>query len=331
MIIHSPFFLLLIPFVFVVVVFARLKSRAAGLRFSSGHIVKGIKPTLKMRVQQYAYFIRIAALVFFIVALARLQSPVADSKIETEGIDIVLAIDSSSSMLAEDFTIGGKRSSRVDVVLDVVKDFIKGRQSDRIGLVTFAAGAYTVCPLTRDYGWLQTNLQRIRAGMLEDGTAIGSGIAASLNRLKNSKAKSKIIILLTDGRNNAGTISPRTAAEAARALHVKIYTIGAGAKGPVPFPVRDFWGNKVYQHVELDMDETSLKDISSVTEGKFFRATDTETLRKIYGEIDHLEKTPIEDKSYQEYRELFPGFLIIGLLLLVLEMVLSQTVLRTIP
>ncbi|HNX80605.1 MAG TPA: VWA domain-containing protein [Candidatus Omnitrophota bacterium] len=331
MIIHSPIFLLLIPFAVAFVLYAQIKTRSAGIRFSSGTIVEGIKPTLTMRLRQYVFVVRIIALILLIIALARPQSPVEDSKIETEGIDIVLAIDSSTSMLAEDFTIGGKRMSRVEVVLDVVKDFIKGRQSDRIGLVTFAARAYTVCPLTRDYGWLQTNLQRIRAGMLEDGTALGSGIAASLNRLKNSKAKSKIIILLTDGRNNTGSISPRTAAEAARALRVKIYTIGAGAQGLVPFPVRDFWGNKAYQQVELDLDENSLREISSVTGGKFFRATDTETLRKIYGEIDRLEKTPLEDKSYQEYQELFPGFLAVGLVFLLFEIIVSQTILRTIP
>ncbi len=323
MILQSPLLLLCIPLAVALVIFSRLKSK--------GEIVKGIKPTLKMRLQRYVPLLRFFALVFLIIALARPQSPVEDSKIETEGIDIVLAIDASTSMLAEDFTVNGKRLSRVDVVLDVVKDFIKGRTNDRIGLVMFAARAYTVCPLTRDYGWLLSNVDRVHVGMIEDGTAIGSGIAASLNRLKHSKAKSKVIILLTDGRNNAGSISPRTAAEAAAALHVKIYTIGAGAKGLVPYPVRDLFGNKAYQQVELDLDEDSLKEIAAITGGQFFRATDTQTLRKVYSQIDRLEKTPLEDKGYQEYRELFPVFLVIGLVLLLLEIVLSRTVLRTIP
>jgi Ca-activated chloride channel family protein len=185
--------------------------------------------------------------------------------------------------------------------------------------------------LTVDYSWLLTNLQRISSGMLEDGTAIGSGIAASLNRLKNSKAKSKIIILLTDGRNNMGKISPLTAAEAAKALKVKIYTIGAGSKGPVPYPVRDFFGNKVYQQIEADLDEDTLSKIASITQAKYYRATDTEALRNIYSEIDRLEKTPMQEKGFQEYKELFPLFLIPGLFLLFLEIILVNTAFRKIP
>jgi Ca-activated chloride channel family protein len=167
--------------------------------------------------------------------------------------------------------------------------------------------------------------------MLEDGTAIGSGIAASLGRLKNSSAKSKVIILLTDGRNNMGAISPLTAAEAAKALKVKIYTIGAGAKGPVPYPVRDFFGRKVYQNIEIDLDEDTLTKIAEITGGTFYRATDTESLRKIYGEIDQLERTPMQEKGYQHYNELFPVFLIPGLILLLAEIILTNTILRKVP
>ena len=271
------------------------------------------------------------AAVLIILALARPQSPVADSKITTEGVDIVLALDSSTSMLAEDFKINGKRENRVEVIKNVVRNFIQGRKNDRIAIVTFAARAYTVCPLTLDYNWLIANLERIKSGMLEDGTAIGSGIATSLNRLKNSQAKSKVIILLTDGRNNLGTISPITAAEAAKALKVKIYTIGAGGKGPVPYPVRDFFGNKAYQQVEVDLDEDTLTKIAVITSAKYYRATDTESLRKIYGEIDKLEKTPMQEKGYLEYNELFWLFLVVGLWLLFLEIVLTNTVLRKVP
>jgi Ca-activated chloride channel family protein len=323
--------LLLIPVAALAVIWAHAGNKPAGLRFSSETLLSGLKYSWKARASRHLYILRIIALTFIIIALARPMSPVVDSKTETEGIDIVLAIDSSTSMLAEDFVIAGKRQSRVDVVKDVVKEFVKGRVSDRIATVTFAARAYTVCPLTTDYPWLIENLERIKAGMVEDGTAIGSGIAASLNRLKNTKAKSKVIILLTDGRNNVGNISPLVAAEAAAALKVKIYAVGAGSRGPVLYPAKDFWGNKVYQQIEVDLDEETLQKIASITEAKYFRATDTDSLRKIYGEIDKMEKTPIEDKGYLEYNELFYLFLLPGLGLLFLEILLSNTFLRKIP
>jgi Ca-activated chloride channel family protein len=234
-------------------------------------------------------------------------------------------------MLAEDFKLGGQRQNRVEVVKSVVKDFIMGRSNDRIAIVAFAARAYMVCPLTLDYGWLLDNLERVKTGLVEDGTAIGAGIATSLNRLKDTKGKSKVIILLTDGRNNTGKISPLTAAEAARALKIKIYTIGAGSKGPVPYPVKDFFGNTVYQPVEIDIDEDTLIKIADITGGKYFRATDTESLRKIYKEIDSLEKTVIEEKGYLEYNELFNIFLILSLVFLLLDIILSNTILRKIP
>ena len=276
----------------------------------------------------YLKFLAVALLIF---ALARPQTPVADSKIQSEGIDIVLALDCSTSMLAEDFKLGGQRQSRIEVIKNVVKDFIMGRKNDRIAIVAFASRAYTVCPLTLDYGWLLDNLERVKTGLVEDGTAIGSGIATSLNRLKDSKAKSKVVILLTDGRNNMGKISPLTAAEAAKALKIKVYTIGAGAKGMAPYPVKDFFGNTVYQPMEIDIDEDTLIKIADATEAKYFRATDTESLRKIYKEIDAFEKTTIEDKGYLEYNELFSVFLILAVSILLLDIVLSNTILRKIP
>jgi Ca-activated chloride channel family protein len=221
--------------------------------------------------------------------------------------------------------------NRIDIVKDAVRDFIKARSNDRIGLVTFAARAYTVCPLTLDYNWLLGNIDRIRAGMIEDGTAIGSGIASSLNRLKDTKAKSKVIVLLTDGRNNAGKISPLIAAEAASALKVKIYTIGAGSKGLVPYPVKDMFGRTVYQPVEADVDEATLTKIAEITGGKFFRATDAQSLKNIYKEIDQLEKSPIEYKGYLEYNEVFRSFRIPGLVFLLLEIVLTHTYFRKVP
>jgi len=328
---RTPIFLLLIPVALGVFYAARRMLRSPGFRFSSVSAFQGLKPSLKVMGAGKLAYVRLAAVIFIILALARPVSPIADAFVETEGIDIVLAIDSSTSMLAEDFTYAGRRLSRIDVVKDVVREFVRARKNDRIAIVTFAARPYTICPLTLDYGWLLDNLERIKSGMVEDGTAIGSGIAASLNRLKNSKAKSKVVILLTDGRNNTGRISPLTAAEAAKALSIRIYTIGAGSKGPVPYPVKDLWGNKVYQQVEIDLDEDSLNRIADITGAKYFRATDTESLRRIYAEIDSMEKTKIEDKGFQEYNELFPVFLFPGLILLLGEIVLSNTVLRQLP
>ncbi len=331
MIFLNPLFLLLFPLVVFIIIYAQRKNLTSGFKFSSGELLQNLKPTIKVFLSQKIIYLRLAGAILIILALARPQAPIADSKIVTEGIDIVLTLDSSTSMLAEDFKINGQRESRIDVIKDVVKNFIKGRKNDRLAIVTFAARAYTVCPLTLDYNWLLTNLERLKSGMLEDGTAIGSGIAASLSRLKNSAAKSKVIILLTDGRNNTGTISPLTAAEAAKALKVKIYTIGAGAKGPVPYPARDFFGNKVYQQVEVDLDENTLTKIASITGANFFSATNTQSLRDIYGEIDKLEKTPVQEKGYLQYNELFPLFLVPGLILLFLEVVLMNTVLRKVP
>ncbi len=331
MIFHNPLFLLLfLPVVFVII-YTQRKNLPSGFKFSSEELIQDLNPTIRVLLSQKIIYLRLIALTLIILSLARPQSPLADSKIMTEGVDIVLALDSSTSMLAEDFKRNGERESRIEVIKDVVRDFINRRKNDRIAIVTFAARAYVVCPLTLDYDWLLTNLERIKSGMLEDGTAIGSGIAASLNRLKNSKAKSKVIILLTDGRNNTGTITPLTAAEAAKTLKVKVYTIGAGAKGPVPYPVHDFFGNKAYQEVEIDLDEDTLTKIASLSGAKFYRATDTESLRNIYGDIDKLEKTPIQEKGYLQYNELFPMFLIPGLIILLLEVVLTDTILRKVP
>jgi len=331
MIFHDPLFLLLLPIAVLAIFYAQRKNLSSGFKFSSEELASGLKPDLRVFLSKKIIYLRLATAVLIILALARPQSPIADSKIETEGIDIVLALDSSTSMLAEDFKLDNKRVSRIDVIKDTVRNFINGRKNDRMAIVTFAARAYTVCPLTSDYSWLLTNLDRIMSGMLEDGTAIGSGIATSLNRLRNSKAKSKVVILLTDGRNNMGTISPLTAAEAAKALKIKIYTIGAGAKGPVFYPVRDPFGNKVYQQINVDIDEDTLTKIALTTGAKYYRATDTESLRNIYGEIDKLEKTPEQEKGYLQFNELLPLFLVPGSILLFLEVVLTNTILRKVP
>ena len=327
----NSLFLILIPFAAALIFSAQKKVVASSFRFSTEGLLKGLRSSLKLKFARNLFFLRIASITLLIAALSRPQSPIAESKVETEGIDIALALDCSTSMLAEDFKMSGRRHNRLEVVKEVVKDFVKGRANDRIAIVAFAARAYTVCPLTLDYSWLLENLSRIKTGLIEDGTAIGSGIAASLNRFKNTKAKSKVIILLTDGRNNTGKISPEAATQVASVLKARIYTIGAGTKGLAPYPTKDFFGNTVYQAIQIDIDEALLKEIAAKTGGKYFRATDTESLREIYKEINTLEKTVIEEKGYGEYKELFPYFLVPGLILLFLEVILCNTVFRKIP
>jgi len=328
---RDPWILSLIIVLGFLIYTLRRKDRSSSIRFSSGELLKSFKPTPKLMLSKNLIYLRIAAIALFILALARPQTPLEETQIHTEGIDIVLAIDSSGSMLAEDFKVDGRRKNRLEAVKNVVQDFIKMRKSDRISMITFAARAYTVCPLTLDYDWLIENLGRVRIGLIKDGTAIGSAISSSLNRLKDTEAKSKIVILLTDGINNAGKISPLTAAEAAKALGIKIYTIGAGSKGIAPYPMRGPWGKIVYQNVRIEIDEDALKQIAEVTGGLYFRATNTESLKEIYKEIDALEKTTVEEKGFQEYKELFSNFLMLGLIFLAVEVMLSNTVLRKIP
>lgn len=275
---------------------------------------------------------RAFSLVLLVLALARPQSAIEKTKIFVEGIDIVLAVDTSGSMRAMDFEIKGKKVDRLEVVKNVVRDFIERRPNDRIGMVAFSANAYTVCPLTLDHDWLEKNIDRVKIGMIKkDGTAIGSAISASLNRIKDTEAKEKIIILLTDGRNNAGRVSPKLAAEAALALGVRVYTIGAGTKGLAPYPVKDMFGKTVLRPVEIEIDEKLLREIADMTGGMYFRATDTQSLEKIYEKIDKLEKTPMEETGYNVYKELFGFVLIPGLALLLLEVILANTWLRRIP
>ncbi|HDH06528.1 MAG TPA: VWA domain-containing protein [Nitrospirae bacterium] len=328
---QNPWILILLPVAAALMLLSRKGRPEPAFRFSTGALVSGLKSTFRVRLHKGTIFLRIAALFLMLIALSRPQLILEESPVETEGIDIVLAIDTSTSMLAEDFELDGKRANRLEAVKDVVTDFINNRQNDRIGMVAFASRAYTVSPLTLDYGWLMQNLERVKTGMIEDGTAIGSGIGSALNRLKDTEAKGKVVILLTDGRNNAGRISPLTAAEAAAALGIKIYTIGAGTKGLAPYPARDFFGNRVYRQVKIEIDEETLKKIAAKTGAQYFRATDTESLRNIYSEIDKIEKTPVKERGYAEYRELFHLFLVPGLALLLIEIVLVNTVLRRIP
>jgi len=331
MIFKDFWILFFIPVVVFLILFLKNKQDTASLKFSNIGLAQKLKPTLKVLAVNKLFYLRIAALVLFMIALARPQELLDQVHIETEGIDIILAIDASGSMLAEDFMINQKRYNRLEVVRGVVKDFIEKRDSDRIGIVAFAGRAYTVCPLTLDYDWLIKNLERIEIGAIEDGTAIGSAISSSLNRLKDTKAKSKIIVLLTDGVNNAGKISPLNAASAAEALNVKIYTIGAGTKGLVPYPAKNLFGQTVYQKVKIDIDEDVLSKIAQDTGGTYFRATDTKSLKEIYEEIDAMEKTTAQVSGYREYKELFYRFLLMAMFIFVLEVILANTILRKLP
>lgn len=328
---RSLWIFILIPLIFILLEVMRKRQRPPSLRIPSKELISGLPVTFKMRLYLTPWYLRLLAVGLFCVALAGPQKILKESIHRTQGIDMVLAIDASGSMAGEDFKIAGQRMNRLTVVKTAVNDFIDARADDRMGLVAFSGKAYTVSPLTLDHAWLKANLERIQLNMMEDGTAIGSAIMTSLSRLKKSQAKTRIVILLTDGMNNAGKIDPVTAAQTAHTLDVRIYTIGAGTRGLVPYPVRDLWGRKFYQNQRTDIDEVTLKKIAELTGGKYFRATDTESLRKIYQEIDALEKTVIEQTGYQEYDELFPGFLIAGLVILFLELMLSNSFLLKVP
>jgi Ca-activated chloride channel family protein len=240
-------------------------------------------------------------------------------------------MDVSGSMQAEDFSIGSRPANRLEATKRVAEQFIQQRPNDRIGIVAFAGRPYLVSPLTLDHDWLVQNLERLQIGLVEDGTAIGSALAMSENRLKDKPGKTRLIVLLTDGSNNAGKVMPLTAAEAAKALGMRIYTIGTGTRGMARMPMKDVFGRTFYQMVPVDIDEDTLKKISAISGGEFFRATDTRSLQEIFGEIDKLEKSKIEVEKIAQYRDLFPWFVDAGVLLLVLEIVASQTIWRRLP
>lgn len=327
----TPIFLLLLPLVLLALAILHRRRPRQAFVFSSLEITHAGTSTWKMQFSFVPFLLRVAALMLVCIALAGPRKVLQETLVRTEGIDIVLALDCSGSMAAEDFEINGKRLNRFEVIKKVVGEFIDERKNDQLSIVAFAGRAYTVCPLTTDHRWLVQNLQRMRLGLIEDGTAIGSGIATSLSRFKNSTAKSKIVVLLTDGVNNAGSIDPLTSARTAAAMGVKIYTIGAGAKGYAPFPMQTVFGQTFYQNIPTDLDEDSLTKIAELTHGRFFRATDTESLRQIYQSIDRLEKSKIEQKGYKQYEEMFGWFIIAALVLLGLEWILVNTVFLKIP
>jgi Ca-activated chloride channel family protein len=270
--------------------------------------------------------LRVAALALMIAALARPQTGVSSDSVRTEGIDIILVLDVSSSMLAEDL-----EPNRLDAAKSVAADFVSGRSNDRIGLIAFAGQAFTQAPLTLDYSVVRALVGELQIGMIEDGTAVGMGLATAVKRLQASDAASKVVILLTDGSNNRGEIGPLTAAQLAQALGVRVYTIGAGSQGMARVPVPDAFGGTRYATMRVEIDEQTLRAMAEQTGGRYFRATDTESLQSIYAEIDELERTEIEVENFTRYGEEFPIPLTLGFLLLAVELGLSQTALRKLP
>jgi Ca-activated chloride channel family protein len=328
---HPSFFLLLL----LLPLLAWLKGRrgqSPAFLYSSVKLVEGLTRAKRSRAGAFLAALRWLALVIFIVALAQPRWVNSHTEIKASGVDIVIALDMSGSMISEDFVVRGERVNRFNMARSVLKGFIDKRPSDRIGLVVFATQAFIATPLTLDHDFLQENLDRLEIGAInENATAIGDALGTAVNRLRDLKAKSKIIILATDGENNSGKIQPLMAAEAARALGVKIYTVGIGEQGSAPMPVF-MNGQKVgYQNVPVDVDEATLQKIADETGGKYYRADNAEKFQKIYAEIDKLEKTEATVSKSTDYRELFPWFVAAGLALLLIELVLGQTVLRRLP
>lgn len=324
----------LLTLLLAVPVIAWLKGRRgqqAAFLYSSVQLVKSIVGFQRSAAGFILPKLRWLALILLIVGLARPQKFEGETQTKASGIDIVVAIDLSKSMAAEDLTLNGQRVDRLVVAKSVLKQFIAGRPGDRIGLVAFAGRAYIAAPLTLDHELLLQNLARLDFNSIEDGTAIGSGLSASLNRLRDIDSKSKIVILMTDGQNNSGKIPPLLAAETAEAIGVKVYTIGVGTRGMAPMPYTDVFGQRRYQMVSVNIDEETMTVMAERTGGRYFRADSTEALGQIYEEIDKLEKTDIEVKKYQQYAELFPWFVLPALSLLLLEILLAHTVWRRLP
>lgn len=326
-----PWVIAFLPLIAALIFICRRRQKNPSIQFSTLKEARTLARPGRVFFSRCLFGLRVLALLLFFISLVGPERMLEEASYRTEGIDIMLAVDVSGSMAAEDFRLKNKRVNRLDVVKDVAKEFIQRRRHDRIGIVAFAGEAYTVCPLTLDQDWLIQQLDRLDLGLMRDGTAIGYGIASSLNRLRESSAKSKVVILLTDGVNNTGTISPTEAAYMARALEIPIYTIGVGSQGPVPFPMTDAWGRRVYRDVEIDYDAQGLEEIAQMTQGKFFEAADTEALRAIYTKIDELEKAEIIHTGYRLYEPLFGIFLLWALGILAVDIILSRTWLLRIP
>lgn len=322
---HPYYFLLLLLLIPAILWYVlKRKQRYASLQVSNTFAFKQMPKTWKQRCQHLPFVLRCLLFSLVVVVLARPQSVDSWQNTSTEGIDIVVALDISTSMLAEDL-----KPNRLEAAKSIASSFVADRHNDNIGLVLFAGESFTQCPLTTDHAVLMNLFGSIQCGMIEDGTAIGLGLANAVSRVKDSQAKSKVIILLTDGTNNRGDIDPLTAAELAKTFGIRVYTIGVGKKGKAPYPFQTANG-VVYQNVEVNIDEEPLKQIASLTGGVYFRATDNATLAGIYQEIDQLEKTKMQVREYSKRQEEFRPFALAAFLLLLIEIMLRQ-IIRSLP
>ena len=324
----SPYYLWLLALIVPMIAYYvwRVRQGGAAIQISTVEGVLRAPKSVRYYLRHLPFVLRAAAYALLVVALARPQGIEQNVRTSTEGIDIMLSIDVSGSMLARDF-----KPDRITAAKEVAASFISDRVGDRLGLVVFAGEAFTQSPLTTDQSTLQTLLARIRSGLIEDGTAIGNGLATAINRLRESEAKSKVIILLTDGINNRGEIAPMTAAEIARAQGIRVYTIGVGSRGTAPYPAVDMFGNMTFINQKVEIDEKTLTEIARLTGGRYFRATDKEKLQAIYDEINQLEKSRVEVTERITYHELFLGWVLAALALLTAELLLSNLVLKRIP
>lgn len=324
----SPYYLWLLALIVPMIAYYvwRVRQGGAAIQISTVEGVLRAPKSVRYYLRHVPFVLRTAAYALLVVALARPQGIEQNVRTSTEGIDIMLSIDVSGSMLARDF-----KPDRITAAKEVAASFISDRVGDRLGLVVFAGEAFTQSPLTTDQSTLQTLLARIRSGLIEDGTAIGNGLATAINRLRESEAKSKVIILLTDGINNRGEIAPMTAAEIARAQGIRVYTIGVGSRGTAPYPAVDMFGNMTFINQKVEIDEKTLTEIARLTGGRYFRATDKEKLQAIYDEINQLEKSRVEVTERITYHELFLGWVLAALALLTAELLLSNLVLKRIP
>jgi Ca-activated chloride channel family protein len=340
---ESPLFLLLIVDFFLLLGAFRYLYPEKAFSFPTDEVIASMKGTFRTWGSRKLVYLRIAAIVLIGVALARPQLP-GDDRSQREGIAIMIAVDCSSTMLAEDLQLGSlglaslveesseaPRMNRLEAVKGLGREFIEARKSDMIGVVAFAAQAYVICPPTFDREWALDALKRVRIGLIKDGTAIGSGILSSLDALKGVRAKSKIVVLLTDGINNFGEVPPLVAAKAARALGIKIYPIAIISKGQTPFPAKDAYGKKTYKNVHIDVDETVLQKIAEITGGVYYRATDMSSLKTSYADIDKLEKIVLEESAASDRQDIFSVPVFIALALLIAEIVLGKTIFRKIP
>ena len=327
---HPYFLLLLLLLPFLAWLRSRQIKEAAFL-YSSVTLLRGVANLKRSSARAFLIRLRWLILVLCILAMARPRLSEGKTSVKASGIDIVVALDLSMSMAAMDFEKDGERVNRLDIAKDVLESFVKKRTNDRLGLVAFAGRAYIAAPLTLDHDFFQLNLDRLQLGIVEDGTAIGSSLTAVRSRLRDVKTKSRIVILMTDGQNNSGKVPPLTAAEAAEALGVKIYTIGVGTKGMAPYPQKGPFGRTNFVQMKVNIDEETLKGIADKTGGKYYRADNSESFRQIYEEIDSLEKTEVEMQQYTKHEVLAAWFLLPGLILLILEMILNNTIWRKLP